>query len=89
MFVFPGCQPISVNTLLCDTLGLVEITKKLDYLGGARVLNPGPTLTGPTQANSMASEECAAGGVHAEIGSGDDCCKQAAAHATESSKGCE
>ena len=23
-FVLPGCEPISVNTLLCDNLGLVE-----------------------------------------------------------------
>ena len=24
VFALPGCQPISVNTLLCDTLGLAD-----------------------------------------------------------------
>ena len=24
VFALPGCRPISVNTLLCDTLGLAE-----------------------------------------------------------------
>ena len=27
VFALPGCQPISVNTLLCDTLGLAEPTQ--------------------------------------------------------------
>ena len=29
VFVLPGCQPMSVNTLLCDTLGLAEFNMSL------------------------------------------------------------
>ena len=32
MFVLPGCQPISVNTLLCDTLGLAEASASRTYV---------------------------------------------------------
>ena len=27
VFALPGCQPISVNTLVCDTLGLARLSK--------------------------------------------------------------
>ena len=33
VFVLPGCQPMSVNTLLCDTLGLAEGSKSQPRLG--------------------------------------------------------
>ena len=29
VFALPGCQPISLNTLLCDTLGLAESSERL------------------------------------------------------------
>ena len=30
-FALPGCQPMSVNTLLCDTLGLTEFSTPLCF----------------------------------------------------------
>ena len=35
MFALPGCQRISVNTLLCDTLGLADLGRKTGGKSGA------------------------------------------------------
>ena len=56
VFALPGCQPTSVKTLLCDTLGLAKVQQKTGvypYTLGAGSARPYPKKGAPETGNPV------------------------------------